>query len=159
MKSAVVKLVDARMAPIEDATEYVAALKSLRSTLIKPQVDGQITQIFVKSGDRVGQGAPLMQIDPQRQEAAVSSQEAERGAREANVAYARQQQQRASELFAAGAISRQELEQSQTALRTADASLQALQAQVQQQQVLLRYYAISAPTSGIVADVQARVGM
>lgn len=154
-----VKLVDARTTPIEDATEYVATLKSLRSTTIKPQIDGQITQIFVKSGDRVAQGARLMQIDPQRQQAAVSSQEAERAAREANVAYARQQQQRANELFAAGAISRQEIEQSQTALQTAEASLQALQAQVQQQQVQLRYYTISAPTSGIVADVPARVGM
>ena len=62
------------------------------------------------------QGARLMQIDPQRQQAAVSSQEAERAAREADVAYARQQQQRASELFTAGAISKQELEQAQTAL-------------------------------------------
>src|SRR5258706_4460499 len=112
-----VKLVDARMTPIEDATEYVATLKSLRSTTIKPQIDGQITQIFMKSGDRVGEGARLMQIDPQRQQAAVSSQEAERTARDENVAYARQQQQRANELFAVGAISKQELEQTQTALR------------------------------------------
>jgi RND family efflux transporter MFP subunit len=100
-----------------------------------------------------------MQIDPQRQQAAVSSQQAERAAREADVTYAQQQQQRANELFAAGAISRQELEQAQTALRTAQASLEALQAQVQQQQVQLRYYTISAPTAGIVGDVPARVGM
>src|SRR5690242_17142678 len=123
-----VKIVDARTTPSEDATEYVATLKSLRSTTIKPQIDGQITQIFVKSGDRVAQGARLMQIDPQRQQAAVSTQEAERAAREANVAFARQQAQRANELFAAGAISKLELEQSQTALRTAEASLQSLQA-------------------------------
>ena len=38
-------------------------------------------------------------------------------------------------------------------------SLQSLQAQVQQQQVQLRYYTISAPTAGIVGDVPARVGM
>src|SRR5580765_5601138 len=154
-----VKIVDARMTPSEDATESVATLKSLRSTTIQPQIEGQITQIFVKSGDRVGQGARLMQIYPQRQQAAVSSQEAERASREANVAYARQQAQRATDLFAAGAISKQELEQSQTALRTAEASLEALQAQVQQQRVQLRYYTISAPASGIVADVPARVGM
>jgi RND family efflux transporter MFP subunit len=134
-------------------------LKSLQSTTIQPQIEGQITHIYVKSGDRVAQGAPLVQIDPRRQQAAVSSQEAERASREANVAYARQQAQRANDLFAAGAISKQELEQSQTALRTAEASLQSLQAQVQQQQVQLRYYTISAPTSGIVADVPARVGM
>jgi RND family efflux transporter MFP subunit len=144
--------------PIEDATEYVATLKSLHSTTVQPQIDGQITQILVKSGDRVRQGAPLMQIDARRQQAAVSSQEAERAAREASVAYARQQAQRANELFTAGAISRQELEQAETALRTAEASLRALSAQVQQQQVQLRYFTVTAPTAGIVGDVPVRVG-
>jgi RND family efflux transporter MFP subunit len=154
-----VRLVAAESTPLDDATEFVATLKSLRSTNIQPQIDGQITQILVKSGDRVDQGAPLMQIDPRRQQAAVSSQEAELAARQANVAYARQQQQRASELLAAGAISKQELEQAETALRTAEADLEALKAQVQQQQVQLRYYTITAPTAGIVGDVPVRVGM
>jgi RND family efflux transporter MFP subunit len=148
----------ARATPLEDATEYVATLKSLQSTTIQPQIDGQITQILVKSGDRVRQGAPLMQIDPRRQQAAVSSQEAERAAREAAVAFARQQAQRSNELFTAGAISRQELEQSETALRTAEANLRALSAQVQQQQVQLRYFTVTAPTSGIVGDIPVRVG-
>ena len=103
---------------------------------------------------------PLVQIDPRRQQAAVSSQEAERAAREESVAFSRQQHDRASQLFAAGAISRQELEQAETAqLRTAEANLKALQAQVQQQQVQLRYYTIAAPTAGIIGDVPARVGM
>ena len=148
----------AHSAPLEDATEYVATLKSLRSTTVQPQIDGQITQILVKSGDRVRQGAPLMQIDPRRQQAAVSSQEAERAAREAAVNFARQQAQRSNELFTAGAISRQELEQSETALRTAEANLRALSAQVQQQEVQLRYFSVTAPTAGIVGDVPVRVG-
>jgi RND family efflux transporter MFP subunit len=155
---AVVKLAAARSSAIKDATEYVATLKSLHSTTVQPQIDGQITQILVKSGDRVTQGAPLMQIDPRRQQAAVTSQEAERAAREANVSYARQQQQRASALYTAGAISKQELEQAETALKTAEANLDALQAQVQQQQVQLRYYTVAAPTGGIIGDVPVRVG-
>src|ERR1051326_6904875 len=106
-----VQLVTASLAPIADATEYVGTLKSLHSTTIQPQVDGQITQIFVKSGDRVRAGAPIVQIDPRRQQAAVSSQEAERSARQAAVNFARQQAERARRLLAAGAISRQEAEQ------------------------------------------------
>ena len=153
-----VKLETAAERPVEQATEYVATLKSLRSTTIHPQIDGQITQIFVASGDRVAEGQRLLQIDPRRQEAAVQSQEAERAAREADVAFAEQQHQRASELFAAGAVSKQELEQAQTGLQTARARLQALRAQVQQQQVQLRYYTVTAPTAGIVGDVPVRVG-
>src|SRR5207237_7716335 len=127
---AVVKLDTARPGPIEDATEYIAVLKSLHSTAVRPQIDGQVTAIFAKSGDHVSQGQRLVQIDPSRQQAAVSSQEAERAAREADVAFARQQYQRANELLAAGAISKQELEQAETSLRTADARWQSLQAQV-----------------------------
>ena len=153
-----VKLETARRAPIEDSTEYVATLASLSSTAIQPQIDGQITQIFVKSGDRVAAGAPLFQIDPQRQLAAVSSQEAERQAREADLTFARQQAARADELFKAGAISKQELEQTQTGVQTAEGRLKALQAQVQEQQVRLRYFTVTAPTAGTVGDVPARVG-
>jgi RND family efflux transporter MFP subunit len=153
-----VEIAPARMAPIEDATEYVATLKSLRSTTVQPQTDGQITEILVKSGDRVRAGAALMQIDPRRQQAAVSSQEAQRAALEAAVAFARQQAERSRQLLAAGAISQQELESAETSLRTAEANLRALSAQVQQQQVQLRYYTVAAPTAGIVGDVPVRVG-
>jgi len=153
-----VVLASARTTPIEDTSEYVASLKSLRSTTVQPQIDGQITRILVTAGDRVRQGAPLMQIDARRQQAAVSSQQAELAAAEAAVAYARQQQQRNAELLTAGAISKQATEQTDTALRTAEANLKALQAQVQQQEVQLRFFTISAPTGGVVGDVPVRVG-
>jgi RND family efflux transporter MFP subunit len=153
-----VELAPAALRPVADATEYVATLKSLRSTAVQPQIDGQLTRILASSGNRVAQGAPLMQIDARRQQAAVSSQQAERAAREADVAYARQQHRRATELLAAGAISRQELEAAETALQTAEARLQALDAQVQQQQVQLRYYTVTAPTAGVVGDIPVRVG-
>ena len=47
----------ARATPIEDASEYVASLKSLRSTTVQSQIDGQITKILVVAGDRVREGA------------------------------------------------------------------------------------------------------
>src|SRR5258706_8570517 len=153
-----VTLAVARVVPVEDATEYVATLKSLRSTAVQPQVDGQIPQIHVVSGQRVSQGAPLVQIDARRQQAAVSSQEAELAAREAAVTFARQQAQRATERLAAGGISKQEQEQAGTAVQTAEANLQALQAQVQQQRVQLRFFPVVAPTAGVVGDVPVRVG-
>ena len=148
----------AQVGRIEDASEYVATLKSLHSTSIQPQAEGRITQIFVKSGDRVQAGAPVVEIDSRRQQAAVSSQEAQLAASEAAVTYDREQAQRIGELFTSGAVSKQELEQAQTTLRTAEASLNSLRAQLQQQQVQLRYYTVSAPTAGVVGDVPARVG-
>ena len=155
---AAVKLAVAKTAPVQEATEYVASLRSMSSTNVQPQVDGQLTQLLVKSGDRVVRGAPIAQIDPRRQQAAVSSQEAERVSREAQVSFARQQLVRAKDLYAAGAISKQEFEQAETALRTAEAALQSLQAQLQQQQVQLKYFTVVAPVAGVIGDVPVRVG-
>ena len=73
-----VQIVRAGLAPLDDATEYVATLKSLHSTTIQPQIDGQIVEIFVKSGDRVNQGARLLQSS--KQPVSVGSRERARGA-------------------------------------------------------------------------------
>src|ERR1700716_3746162 len=67
MPPAQVVMFTAEPKPVNESTEYVATLKSRNSTTISPQVDGQITRIFVKSGERVNAGTPLMQIDPLKQ--------------------------------------------------------------------------------------------
>ena len=47
------KTVTLAATPIEDASEFIATLRSLRSTTVQPEVEGIVTRIFVKSGDRV----------------------------------------------------------------------------------------------------------
>jgi RND family efflux transporter MFP subunit len=143
---------------IPDTSEYLSILKSRHSAAINPQVEGQITRIFVKSGDRVEPGTPLLQIDPLKQEATVNSQEASRAAQEANLRYARVSLERAQKLFDAGVISKQELDNAQTGYDAALAQLKAIDEQVKQQKVELHYYSVTAPRDGIVGDVPVRVG-
>jgi RND family efflux transporter MFP subunit len=153
-----VKVQVAQSTPVNETTEYVATLKSRDSAVVMPEVEGQITQIYVHSGDHVSPGSALMQIDPRKQEATVSSQEQIRAAQEANVALAQQQFDRTSGLFKAGVVSKQDLDQASAALDTAKAQLQSLDAQVKQQQVQLHYYRVLAPREGIVGDIPVRVG-
>jgi RND family efflux transporter MFP subunit len=153
-----VKIEAAQQVPVRDTTEYVATLKSRDSAIIMPQVEGQITEILVHSGDRVRPGAVLMQIDPTKQQATVNSQENNRAAQEANLQWAQQQYDRISALYAAGVDSKQDLDQARTALDNARAQLQALGAQVEEQQVQLHYYRVTALTSGLVGDIPVRVG-
>jgi RND family efflux transporter MFP subunit len=144
--------------PLPDASEFIATVRSLRSSTVQPEVDGVVTRIFVKSGDRVRLGAPLVQIRPDKQQAAVRSSEANRAGVEADVQYWRQQVKRLEALVTAGAISRQEFDQAQNSLRTAESRLEALNAEVNEQRVELQYYRVAAPQAGVVGDITIRPG-
>ncbi|HXH67084.1 MAG TPA: efflux RND transporter periplasmic adaptor subunit [Candidatus Limnocylindrales bacterium] len=151
-----VELVEAK--PIAETTEYLALMKSRHSATINPQVEGYITKIFVKSGDHVSAGAALLQIDPLKQEATVSSQEATRLAQESAVNLSRVNLERAKKLAEAGVIAKSDLDNAQTNYDTAVAQLRSLEHQVEQQKVELRYYKVSSPMDGIVGDIPVRVG-
>jgi len=144
--------------PIQQSSDFIATVRSLRSSTVQPDVEGVVTHIFVKSGDRVATGAAIAQIKPDKQQATVQSAQASRAGLEADVQYWRAQVKRLEALVEAGAISRQEFEQAQNQLRTAEARLDSLNAQVHEQQVELQYYRVGAPQAGIVGDIPIREG-
>jgi RND family efflux transporter MFP subunit len=153
-----VKTVTLAPKPVPQSSEFVATIRSLRSTTIQPQVEGLVTRIFVKSGDRVRAGQPLLQIDPDKQQAAVTSMESQRASREADLAYATQQLARLQKLHDAGAVSRAELEQAETAHKNAEAQLAAVRSQIRETQVQLQYYRVTAPAAGVVGEIPVREG-
>jgi len=153
-----VKVEVARRVPVDDSTDYVATLRSRGSAAIMPQVEGHITRIFVRSGARVVAGAPLVQIDPAKQQATLKAQEDARAAKAAGLAYTRDQFERVRALRASGVTSQQDLDQARTALESAQADLEAAQSQVRQEREQLQYYTVSAPAEGSVGDIPVRVG-
>ena len=157
-RGAGVGIVTLQNTPIEEASEFISTVRSLHSTTVQPQVDGRITNIYVKSGDVVKVGAPLVQIDAEKQAATVRNTESQRVAREADVAYWKAQVERLQVLLKAGAISQNEFDAAQHNFATAVANLAALDAQVREGRVQLQYYRVSAPTSGVVGDLAVREG-
>jgi RND family efflux transporter MFP subunit len=153
-----VKMETLHAVPVEDATEYVATLKSRDSAVIMPQVEGQVTQILVHSGERVAAGTPLMQIDQAKQQATLKTQEETRASKVASLEYAKQQFERVNRLYADGIMSKADLDSARSALDSAKADAQSLDATVREQQVQLHYYSVSSPTDGIVGDIPVRVG-
>jgi RND family efflux transporter MFP subunit len=144
--------------PIERSTEYIASLKSRQSTTIQPQVEGFVTRIAVRSGQRVSAGDVLFEIDSARQQAAVGQLQSMRSMRAADVEYARQEAERSKTLLQAGAMSQREFDQAQTAVRTSQAQLDAVDQQIREQQVQLGYYKVTAPNAGVVGDIPVRTG-
>jgi RND family efflux transporter MFP subunit len=113
---------------------------------------------MVRAGDRVDVGQPLIQIDPDKQQATNTVTESQRASRDADLAYASQQLARMQKLHEAGAVSRAELEQAETAHKNAEAQLAAVRSQMRENQVELEYYRVTAPSAGIVGEVVVRQG-
>lgn len=156
--AAAVGMVTLQDKPIEVASEFIATVRSLHSTTVQPQVDGRVTRIFVRSGDAVRAGAPLVQIDPEKQAATVQNTESQRAGRTADVAYWKAQVARLQSLLKAGAISQNEFDTAQHNLATAESNLAALDAQVREGRVQLQYYRVTAPAAGVVGDISIREG-
>ena len=151
-----VMTVEAKVVP--QYTEYLATLKSRSASTLQPQVEGDITKIFVRSGQHVEAGVPLLEIDPRKQEATVNNQEAALKSKLATVELTRTDLERKKKLYAAGVIAKADLDSSQSAYDAARADAEGLEASIREQKVQLRYYTVNAPGAGIVGDIPVRVG-
>jgi len=144
--------------PIQDSSNYLAQLVSRTQVAIYPQVSGVVTSIFVKSGQTVREGAPLLQIDPRRESANLSNQVAAKAQREASLDLAKRNANRSAALFREGLISRQQLEQDQSQATVAAAEVNAQTAVIGAQSAQLGYYRIAAPFDGAVGDIPVKLG-
>jgi len=153
-----VKVSPVQVGTIEESTDFVATLESRRSVTLQPRVQGQVSQIFVRSGDAIATGAAVIQIDPRQQQAAVISNnaatqaaqaelanaqatlkslEAERLSNVADVQLNQQDYDRYASLADQGAVSRQTKDQYANRLATAKASLKAIESRIQAQKATI----------------------
>lgn len=143
---------------IEESSEFVANLESRRSVSLVPQIQGRVSQIYVKPGDEVKAGTPIIQINQQEQQAAVRSAQAAAAAARSQVANARasirsleaqrqsnlsqlqlsqQQYERYSRLANQGAVSRETRDEYLNQLQAARSSLGAINQQIEAEKASL----------------------
>jgi RND family efflux transporter MFP subunit len=153
-----VQVAPVSLSPVPNSDTYVATIKSRRSATMQPQVDGNLVNIFVKSGDLVKSGQLLMRIDPLKQMATVQSQQGTQAQKKALYDYTRIQVDRQRNLFEAGVVSRDAYDQAVQAYENAKADLDANAALTDTQKQQLAYYDIRAPFTGIVGDIPVHLG-
>jgi RND family efflux transporter MFP subunit len=146
------------LAPVPQSSEYVATIKSRRSTAITPQVSGILTDILVHSGDRVKAGQKMMEIDSRQQQSTVNEKRSTERQKKAVLDYQTTEAERQRKLFEAGVTSRAVYDQSQQAFDNAKADYEAAADISKTQQQLLDYYTIRAPYDGVVGDVPVHIG-
>ena len=118
-----VEVVAARSDTVTDAISATGQIEPMQSIELRPDVDGRITQIYVREGAMVARGAALFKIDDAELRAQLDRWEAERD-------LARQSLARTRDLLAQRASSQAELERAEATSRSAEAQAQLLRVQV-----------------------------
>lgn len=158
MQGLPVQTVAVSLSPVPQSSEYVATIKSRRSATLEPQVQGMLTEIGVKSGDRVKSGQVIMEIDPRMQIATLASARATERQKKALYDYNGVEIERQRKLFEAGVTSRDTFDQEQQAYDNAKADYESAVETRKTQEQQLAYYTIRAPFDGVVGDVPVHVG-
>lgn len=143
-----VETVSARVVPI--TFEYVGRLEGSREIEIRPRVSGVIQRRYFEEGAAVKAGAPLYALDDAPYAAQLRAAKAELDTQAAKLAQARLDQARNKKLAAQGFISASALDNSETNIRVADASMRAASANLSDARINLGYTKITAPISGVM---------
>ncbi len=141
-----------------DSSTFVGTLKSRKSVTLRSQVSSRVLQIFVRSGDDVAEGTPLLVLDKSKQDtlvsnaaAAIESTTAEQQSaratvrslqsgkvsRQANLKFAIVQHERYKDLADEGAVSFEAVDGWRNRLSVAQAEVEAVDAQIAAQQATL----------------------
>jgi RND family efflux transporter MFP subunit len=171
-----VKLQEVETGTLEESTEIVGSLEADRSVVLRPVIEGRVTQIFVSSGSRVAAGTPIVQLKPDKGQAEVSgaianvnaqraalnnaqaqisATEAERVSAVADLQLQNEQFERISTLVAQGAFARQQLDQvrrdrdaARAALNAAEERVRAARATLDQENSALQQAQAQANLAG-----------
>lgn len=144
-----------------DVTQSVAAngtLNPLVLVTVGTQVSGKVIKLYVDFNDRVEQGQILAELDPALLDAQAAQSAANVKSAEASLELAMANEKRSRELFSKEYISKQELDASVQALKSARAALDLARAQSQKDRTNQGYTIIRSPVSGVVVDRQIDVG-
>ena len=115
---------------------------------VRPQVGGIVQKRLFIEGSDVKAGQVLYQIDPAPFQAALDNAKASLDRSEANLPAIRSKAERIRELLTVKAVSQQDCDDAQAALKQAEADVAYWKATVRTAQINLGYTRITAPISG-----------
>ena len=136
-----------------DVPRYVSAIGavlSLHSVMIRPQIDGILTQLLVKEGQSVKAGDLLATLDDRSIQASLDQANAQLGQNQAQLQVAQIDLKRYQLLSVDNGISKQTLDQQQALVNQLKATARGNQAAIAAAKVQLSYTHIHSPVTGRV---------
>ncbi len=145
-----VRVVSVAQQDIPRFVSGIGSVLSLHSVVIRPQVDGILTQLMVKEGQRVKAGDLLASIDDRAIRASLDQAKAQLGESQAQLQVAQVNLKRYKELSIDDGVSKQTYDQQQALVNQLKATALGNQAAIDAAQVQLSYTQIRSPVSGRV---------
>lgn len=145
-----VRVVSVAQQDIPRFVSGIGSVLSLHSVVIRPQVDGILTQLLVKEGQRVKAGDLLASIDDRAIRASLDQAKAQLGESQAQLQVAQVNLKRYKELSIDDGVSKQTYDQQQALVNQLKATALGNQAAIDAAQVQLSYTQIRSPVSGRV---------
>jgi len=118
-----VEAVEVTVTQLTSEIRVIGSLRSNESVVIRPELDGRVSEILFEEGQRVAAGTPLVKLD-----AAIATAEVDQA--QAALALSQANYKRAVELFERKASSAANRDQAQAALRADQANLELARARL-----------------------------
>ncbi len=144
-----------------DVAQSVSANGTLNPvTLISvgTQVSGRVSKLYVDFNDHVEKGQILLELDDSLFTSQIAQSQGNVRNVQASLELAKANEARMRSLFAQEYVSKQELDQSVQALKSARAQLETARGQLLRDQTNQSYSVIRSPVSGVVVDRVVDVG-
>ena len=138
--------------------EYPATVTALNEIKLTAQVNGYITGVYFKDGDKVRKGQRLYSIDQQVYNANLQQSIANAQVQETNVLKAQKDADRYHELDKHDAIAKQQVDYADAALEVARKQLAAARANISAVKANVGFALITAPFSGTIGISQVKKG-
>lgn len=137
---------------VVDWDDFVGRFEAPQSVEVKPRATGYLQSTHFREGQFVRAGQLLFSIDARPSQAALAQSQAQLARAQATLANARTELARSRTLAGQEAASREEVEQRQAGVRTAEADVAAARAAIRAQQLNVGFTRVLAPISGLVSE-------
>ncbi len=138
--------------------EYPATVNSLNQIELRPQVNGFITGLYFKDGDRVKKGQLLYTIDDQLYAANYQQAVANLQVQKANLNKAEKDASRYHELDKNDAVAKQLVDNADAAQEVSKKQVDAAQSNIQAMQTNVKYTKVYAPFDGVIGISSVKRG-
>jgi RND family efflux transporter MFP subunit len=143
---------------VTEFDEFTGRFEAVERVEVRPRVSGYVTATRFAPGREVKKGDILYVIDARPYQATLKHAQAELTRARTQLTLAQSEVERAARLFAARAISREELEARTAGNEQAAANLQAAEAAEESAALDLSFTEVRAPISGLVGRAEITAG-